>query len=76
MDNKILKRAIDRVLTRIDATLDQPGQGFPHYADQTTGEWTRSPAGDWTGGFWVGMLWLAAWHTKEPRYHDQARIWA
>lgn len=76
MENKILESAIDRVLARIDATIDQPGEGFPHYADQNTGVWTRSPAGDWTGGFWVGMLWLAAWHTKELRYHEQARIWA
>ena len=36
----------------------------------------RSPAGDWTGGFWVGLLWLAAQRTGEVRYRAAARDWA
>ncbi|MDR6775390.1 glycoside hydrolase family 88 protein [Azospirillum sp. BE72] len=68
--------AIARVLARVDSTLAQPGSGFPHYADPADGVWVRSPAGDWTGGFWCGMLWLAALRTGDTAYRDHARDWA
>jgi unsaturated chondroitin disaccharide hydrolase len=68
--------AIKLVLKRVDATLDQPGSGFPHYSETETGRWVRTPNGDWTGGFWVGLLWLSAWHTNEPRYLEAARKWS
>lgn len=68
--------AIGRILERIDATLAQAGEGFPHYADADTGIWTRSPQGDWTGGFWCGMLWLAAARTGKERYRRSAIEWA
>ena len=45
---------------RIVRTAESVKDGFPHFADPATGTWTTSPAGDWTGGFWNGMLWLAA----------------
>jgi hypothetical protein len=32
--------------------------------------------GDWTGGFWVGMLWLAAHMTGEDRYGRAASEWS
>jgi unsaturated chondroitin disaccharide hydrolase len=68
--------AVAAMLGRIDRTISEPEDGFPHFADPNTGVWTRSPAGDWTGGFWVGQLWLAAWLTGERRYHDEALSWA
>lgn len=68
--------AVKRMLTRIDATLADPAPGFPHHADTQTGRWTRTPNGDWTGGFWVGMLWLAAARTGRADYLAQARAWA
>ncbi len=71
-----MDQAVARILQRIDTTLAQPGAGFPHYADTTDGIWQRSPAGDWTGGFWCGLLWLAALRTGEERYRDSAREWA
>lgn len=67
--------AIERMLERIDVTKGEAQEGFPHYADPATGTWTRSPAGDWTGGFWNGLLWLAAATTGEERYRSQAREW-
>lgn len=76
MNKTILDQAIGHMLARIDATLAQPGRGFPHYANIEDGVWTRSPAGDWTGGFWVGLLWLAALRTGEARYREAARDWA
>ncbi|MEW5890390.1 MAG: glycosyl hydrolase [Pseudomonadota bacterium] len=76
MKRALLDQAVARMLARIDSTLSRPGEGFPHYADPATGQWTRSSAGDWTGGFWCGLLWLAALRTGEARYRDQARAWA
>jgi unsaturated chondroitin disaccharide hydrolase len=64
--------AVDRVLTRIQATQAQVKDGFPHWADPVTGRWTSTPDGDWTGGYWLGMLWLAGTATGEARYRDWA----
>jgi unsaturated chondroitin disaccharide hydrolase len=51
--------AITAITQRAAATHAERRDGFPHFADMHTGEWTRSPDGDWTGGFYVGQLWLA-----------------
>jgi unsaturated chondroitin disaccharide hydrolase len=64
--------AIERMLTRIQDTASRVTQGFPHWADPDTGDWRTTPDGDWTGGFWIGQLWLAASATGDPRY----RAWA
>jgi unsaturated chondroitin disaccharide hydrolase len=67
--------AIGRMLARIDQTGEQVKEGFPHFADTDTGMWTTSSRGDWTGGFWNGMCWLAHWSTKEERYLRWAHRW-
>ncbi|WP_338938630.1 glycosyl hydrolase [Paraburkholderia sp. 22B1P] len=64
------------MIARIDTTLEQDGVGFPHYADLHTGRWVRTPDGNWTGGFWVGLLWLAAWRTGKSKYRSAAIEWA
>lgn len=64
--------AIDRMVTRIRDTAGRVREGFPHWADPETGQWTTTRDGDWTGGYWIGMLWLAATATGDPRY----RAWA
>jgi unsaturated chondroitin disaccharide hydrolase len=63
---------IDRMLSRIQDTVARVKGGFPHWADTDTGEWTTTPDGDWTGGYWIGMLWLAAAATGDPRYRSEA----
>lgn len=55
-----LAGAADSIIDRAITTARQPFNGFPHYADSRTGEWLLSTDGDWTGGFFVGQLWLAA----------------
>src|SRR5262245_64115570 len=60
---------------RIDATRGQITDGFPHYGDPATGRWTTSPAGDWTGGFWNGLCWLAAHATGKDQYREWALAW-
>jgi unsaturated chondroitin disaccharide hydrolase len=67
--------AIDRMLTRIRDTAARVGDGFPHWADPESGAWTVTADGDWTGGFWVAMLWLACRSTGEKRYRQWARQW-
>jgi len=68
--------AIDRMLTRVCDTAARVGEGFPHWADPESGQWTVTADGDWTGGFWVAMLWLASRATGEERYRLWARQWA
>jgi unsaturated chondroitin disaccharide hydrolase len=65
--------ALERLLRRVEVTGSTVTAGFPHYGEPATGRWTTSPAGDWTGGFWGGMCWLAAHVTGAQRYRDWAR---
>jgi unsaturated chondroitin disaccharide hydrolase len=55
-----LRAASDAIIERGQQTAARTEGGFPHFADMASGEWTLSPDGDWTGGFFVGQLWLAA----------------
>src|SRR5919109_2226815 len=64
--------AIARMRGRITRTAESVTSGFPHFADPATDKWTTSPTGDWTGGFWNGMLWLTARYGDDAR----ARAWA
>lgn len=75
MSDAIWTDALSRILQRIDNTATQVMEGFPHYADPRTGDWTPSKAGDWTGGFWNGMLWLSYAATGEQKYLDWAERW-
>lgn len=65
-------QAIDRMLERAQDTASRATEGLPHWADPETGRWTTTPEGDWTGGHWIGMLWLAAMATADARYADWA----
>lgn len=66
---------VRRMLGRIDDTARRVGSSFPNFADPKSGEWTTSPQGDWTGGHWVGELWLARRVTTEERYGEWAHRW-
>jgi unsaturated chondroitin disaccharide hydrolase len=67
--------AIARMRRRIDSTAETVRDGYPHFADPATGTWTTTPAGDWTGGYWNGMLWLSAHSTGDRRYVELAQRW-
>jgi unsaturated chondroitin disaccharide hydrolase len=69
---QIWNEAIGRIRERMDDTRKRVGSEYPHWADPETGKWTTTVDGDWTGGFWVGMHWLAGKHTGEERYRAQA----
>jgi unsaturated chondroitin disaccharide hydrolase len=68
--------ALARMVARVDVTLADDAVGFPEVADPATGAWTRTPGGGWSGGFWPGLLWLAATATGEDRYRGSAATWA
>ncbi|WP_406102737.1 sugar ABC transporter permease [Streptomyces sp. NBC_01003] len=58
--------ALALVLERVTATKTQVGGRFPLFADPGSGRWTTTGRGSWTGGFWAGLLWLRARHTRSP----------
>ena len=60
------------MLARIKDTQARVKDGFPHWADPDTGRWTTTPDGNWTGRYWIGMLWLAATATADARYRQWA----
>jgi len=64
--------AIDRMLMRVHDTAARVKDGFPHWADPETGQWSTTRDGDWTGGHWIGMLWIAAATTGDARYSSWA----
>jgi unsaturated chondroitin disaccharide hydrolase len=76
MTDTLWRAGFERMLARVQATAASVTEGFPHYADPVTGTWTTSPSGDWTGGFWCGMCWLAAQATGDKRYRELALRWA
>ncbi|MBM3855114.1 MAG: glucuronyl hydrolase, partial [Verrucomicrobia bacterium] len=47
---------------------------FPHVTSK--GDWLTSEHARWTGGFFVGMIWLAAELRGDPQIRDTARSWA
>src|SRR5919108_3387275 len=67
--------ALARMRGRIMRIAESVTSGFPHFADPATGAWTTSPGGDWTGGFWNGMLWLAARFGDDRRARSWAAQW-
>ena len=68
----LFEEAIARMLARIDATALAVGDQFPLSAEPEDGAWLTAPDGRWTGGFWVGQLWLALQATGDRRYRDLA----
>ena len=72
---KTLDDALDAMAARVRATAAAQPQGFPHYADTTTGDWTTTPDGFWTGGYWNGMLWLGGAAFEDAALLAEARRW-
>jgi unsaturated chondroitin disaccharide hydrolase len=64
--------ATGRMLERIDATAAAIGEAFPLSADPASGHWMTAPDGRWTGGFWVGQLWLALRASGDRKYRALA----
>ncbi|MCC6869033.1 MAG: glycoside hydrolase family 88 protein [Burkholderiales bacterium] len=61
-----LAHAVTQV-RRIDAEVSD----FPHITEG--GRWRTTADGVWTGGFWAGLLWLAAIQARDATLVDAAR---
>lgn len=61
-ESESLESALDAIVNRVYATYEETGTSFPYFADQKTGEWTTTPDGNWCGGHWIGLLWIASEH--------------
>ncbi|WP_165959603.1 glycoside hydrolase family 88 protein [Nonomuraea longispora] len=59
-----LALARERMVERAVRSRSVLSRGLPHWASGETGDWTVTPDGDWTGGAYVGELWLA--HAFDP----------
>lgn len=68
--------ALVRMQERITDSAKMKLSGFPQVSDPQTGEWATVSNGDWTGGFWVGLLWLAYHRTHDDYFLIQAEHWA
>ncbi len=64
--------AIQRVIGRIEDTARRIGDKFPHWANTDTGDWVTTDDGDWTGGYYVGMHWLALKVAPNPALEARA----
>jgi len=64
---------LEQLLTRVDTTLDAVGDAFPYVAEPESGTWTTTADGNWCGGHWVGLLWLAYENTDEERFRTAAK---
>ena len=73
MAKRLMKEAFNRALRQIERCLDTGEDGFPHII--RNGCWHRTPDGGWTGGFWVGLLWLTHHLTGETRFASAAQAW-
>ncbi|MEE1938040.1 sugar ABC transporter permease [Streptomyces sp. TRM 70361] len=66
------REAAELLLGRVTATAGELGELFPLYADPATGRWRTSRRGSWAGGFWAGLLWLAAARSGDPADRGRA----
>lgn len=63
---------IQKILNRIDEN-EKKLKGFPHFTKN--GGWVTTEDGCWTGGFWIGLLWLAHELSGNKRYLELAYKW-
>lgn len=76
---------MDALTARTEETLAETGDEFPYVVDADTGRWMTTSDGNWCGGHWVDLLWLARDHAARdgtdlnvdpPRFADAARTHA
>ena len=75
-DSHLWNTALAGMQERITETAKKELTGFPQVSDPQTGEWATVSHGDWTGGFWVGLLWLAHYRSSDEKLLLQAEHWA
>ena len=71
------EEALALVRQRVRSTLARVAREdiFPHAAPSATGEWTGTRQGNWTSGFWAGLLWYEAALSGRAQDADTATAW-
>jgi unsaturated chondroitin disaccharide hydrolase len=72
MHDPVLADALGRLILRVEKALETCGDAYPYAADLETGQWVTTTDGDWCGGLWVAMLWMAHWLTGDLRFQQAA----
>jgi unsaturated chondroitin disaccharide hydrolase len=69
------RQALDAILHFVEYTLPRLEDRFPLVGDTETGEWETTADGNWCGGHWVGLLWLASERSTSdgPEYESAAK---
>lgn len=76
-----MRDAIARVVAVAEqqalGTLAELGDTPVHFPRSTlpSGEWETVPPGDWTSGFWPGVLWQLHALTGKQAWADAAQRW-
>ncbi len=73
LESSILDKALELGIAKCLRDADRL-PAFPHVTQN--GDWLVSEHARWTGGFFVGMLWLAGAIRKDHKIMDTARSWA
>jgi unsaturated chondroitin disaccharide hydrolase len=66
-------RVIDYALRKIERTAGKVKGEFPHLTEG--GYWKTTSDGSWTGGFWIGILWLEYLATNDEKFLKLAHEW-
>lgn len=62
---------LNEVIRKTDKNIDI--KEFLHIT--MNGKWTTTEDGDWTGGFWIGLLWISSNITGNDKYKKEAYKW-
>jgi len=62
---------LNKAVKKIDQSIKL--KDFPHITEN--GKWITTKDGDWTGGFWIGLLWLSYDVTEDEKYKKEAYKW-
>ncbi|HEX7056298.1 MAG TPA: glycoside hydrolase family 88 protein [Bacilli bacterium] len=66
--------ALQQALAKVRWMSDHLTQ-FPHITKN--GEWLTNENGHWTGGFWIGLMWISSFYGEQPEVvRDRALTWA
>ena len=67
------KSALSRCFQKVDRMSDRL-DGFPHITRK--GNWLTNQNGHWTGGFWIGLLWLERLERNDACMDAMIKEWA
>ena len=70
------QRALFAVLDRVAGVLKATGRAFPYVYERQRDAWETTDDGNWCGGHWIGLLWLATNHADgaaSERFEAAAR---